>query len=179
MSLAKIEWGALINAALSGQAGRVLARAFPEMVAGVMGGQGVAYVATPYSRVAVDRDGLWSFEGSLRCARLASAELNALRIAGVSAISPIVMAHGMIESAGQFQGVGHSGGVQFVPRIDPLDDAMWMRWCMPLISAATCIVVPDLPGWDRSVGIEAEARAAINLGKPVFLYAGARDGGGV
>lgn len=169
----RMPWGAVLSMANAGQLPGVLVHSTPERVAHVLGGKGVAYVATPYSREAVDGNGLWSFECSGRAAHLAAIELNQLRLAGVSAISPIVQAHAMIGATGFKQAIGESGAVAFVPRIDPLDAALWMRWCRPLIAASSCMVVPELPGWERSSGIRAEFITAINQGKPVFFYAGA------
>lgn len=173
-----MDWGPIVDGAAKGQLQGISVGYFAEKVAWAMGCKGQAYVATPYSRESVDGSGLWSFEASLRCARLAALELDALRVAGMSGVSPIVMAHAMVEFTGQRQSIGHGGSVGFVPRIDPLDDKMWMRWCHPIVAASACVVVPDLPGWDRSAGIKAEVRAAIEAGKPVFLYA-APDRGGV
>lgn len=174
MTLHRMDWGVILDAARAGRLPNVLTRCFPEQVAVMMGGRGMAYVATPYSRESCDGDGLWDFQKSLACARLAALELDALRMAGVSGVSPIVQAHAMVEFTGGYQAVGHGGGVVFVPRIDPLDAAMWQRWCMPILAAASCVVVPDLPGWDRSLGVKFEVMAAIDQGKPVFLYAGAK-----
>lgn len=174
MTLQQMDWGVILDAAQAGRLPNLLTWCFPERVAGVMGGRGMAYVATPYSREACDGDGLWNFQKSRDCARLAALEVDALRVAGVSGVSPIVMAHAMVEFTGAHQAIGHGGAIGFAPRIDPLDAAMWLRWCMPVLSAASCLVVPDLPGWDRSLGIKAEVMAAIDHGKPVFLYAGAK-----
>jgi hypothetical protein len=166
-----MDWQLVLDAAQAGRLANVLVGSNPAAVARVLGGAGFVYVATPYSREAVDDAGLWDYYRSIRLDYVAARAVNDLRVAGVSAISPIVESHMMVAATGRHQALGHTGAVAFVPAINPMDGAAWLRWCLPIVAAASAVVVPDLPGWDKSAGIKAEVRAAIDQRKPVFIYA--------
>ena len=172
----RMDWGPVLAEARVGRLPNVVVGADAAAVARVLGGVGFAYVATPYSREAVNDLGHWDYLLSGRLARKAARVVNDLRVAGVSAISPIVESHMMVAATGSHQALGHTQAVAFVPSVDPMDAGAWLRWCMPIVGAAAAVVVRDLAGWDRSAGIKAEVRAAIELRKPVFIYAkGAGD----
>lgn len=114
----------------------------------------LVYLATPYSKRAVGPDGRYStflagaaaFEAALWSAALARR--------GVTAISPIVLAHEACAACCD---------------LDPLDATMWSRWCAPLLKACDVVVVPDIHGWRDSDGVRAEIRWAAERGVPVFL----------
>lgn len=120
---------------------------------------GLVYLATPYSRE-VRSGGRW--DAGKSCAMSLMAARHVLRLARerVTAISPIVLAAEAIHAQ------PCTGG----RKLDPLDAPFWADWCRPILHAATAIVVPDIPGWDRSEGIWAEVQWAISRNMPVFVY---------
>lgn len=121
---------------------------------------GLVYLATPYSRE-VRSGGKWDLAKS--CAMSVMASRHVLRLARerVTAISPIVLAAEAIHAQ------PCTGGGR---RIDPLDAVFWADWCRPILHAATSIVVPDIPGWDRSEGVWSEVQWALERNTPVFVY---------
>jgi len=127
----------------------------------------LTYLATPYSKIAVDLDGHFCHMNSGDAARAAANWVTHCGISGVTAISPIVQSVVMINSK-----FGHD--------MDPLDDAFWGRWCGPLLKACGAVVIPPIDGWDSSVGVWLEARNALKSNKPVFVIKkGSEYGGGV
>lgn len=114
------------------------------------------YLATPYTRVVQDENGAWCAERSGLAGLEAARWLARLAVLGVSAVSPILQAVEMVGS-----------GVE--PDLDPLDEDFWTRWCAPLLQASGGVIVPPLPGWDRSRGVWHEARAALSANQPVYL----------
>lgn len=151
-------WGPVIAAARAGELPLLGFGATPEAVA--REAAGLVYLATPYSRIAVDAAGAWCPERSARA--MAQATRAAARLAGlgVTAVSPIVLTAGMCHASAA---------------LDPLDDPFWARWCAPLLAAARVVVVPDIAGWDRSRGVWREVRAALASNVPVRIY-GREDG---
>ncbi|MCG7520866.1 DUF1937 family protein [Ruegeria sp. Ofav3-42] len=117
----------------------------------------LCYLATPYTKVAVDADGAWDASASLECAVLAARCARALALEGVTAVSPIIQAAEMINADIISQA------------LDPLDGGFWLRWCWPLLNSADAIIVPDFDGWAESDGIWAEVRAALTTNRRVFL----------
>lgn len=121
----------------------------------------LVYLATPYSREVVTARGEWVMGLSERMQQQAAQEAERLCLRGVTAISPIVLSAAMCHLP--------------IPRLiglDPLDAAFWGAWCQPLLAASGAVVVPDIPGWDRSVGVWREAVWAVEHGVPVYLYGG-------
>jgi hypothetical protein len=131
------------------------------------------YLATPYSKIAVDFLGGWSHDASLWAARLAAIAADQLRARGVSAFSPIAQAVMQVNALGNFVLNGNGSSYRFEPTVDPLDADLWMRWCLPFLHVCGAVVVPDIKGWDGSVGIAAEVRTALDLSLPVYVYGSA------
>lgn len=127
--------------------------ATPERVAREVAG--IAYLATPYSKVVIGSDGLWDYSLSLDASARASRAAARLAALNITALSPIVMAAEMCHNS---------------PALAPLDAIFWMRWCRPMLDAAVAVVVPDIPGWCDSAGIWVEVATALDRNKPVFIY---------
>lgn len=51
----------------------------------------------------------------------------------------------------------------------PTDWSFWQRYDSAMLTKCDELWVLTLPGWDRSVGVQAEVRLANELGKPVWL----------
>jgi hypothetical protein len=117
---------------------------------------GLAYLATPYSREAVDLNGIWSAVRSDDMARQASKWVLHCAVNGVSAISPIAQAVAMMDVDG-----AHTVG--------PLDHSFWMNWCMPILRASSSVIIPPIAGWDRSIGVWQEAVWALRHNVPVHI----------
>jgi len=130
----------------------VLIGATVDDVAARCGGRAV-YLATPYSREVVVADA-WDWGLSMRASVVAAAQIGRLARAGVTAISPIVMA---------------TDACHADRALDPLDQAFWSAWCMPLLSACGLVYVPPLLGWARSRGVGAEIEWAIAHRVPVLI----------
>jgi hypothetical protein len=73
----------------------------------------------------------------------------ALLRAGHLAISPIAHSHVLVEH-----------GL-------PTDWAFWERFDKNLLQRCDDLLVLTLPGWQESVGVQAEIRIAKELGKPI------------
>lgn len=101
-----------------------------------------------------------------RLLREAALDLDALALAGVSAISPAVQALEMIRA----RGLGWERSIRGARGV--LDRDYWMRWCQPLFRACTLVVVSDRPGWQASQGIALEVSHALERNVPVFFMAG-------
>lgn len=159
------DWGTLASAARRGETPLVHWGSGPTSVA--LHGLQPVYLASPYSKEAVDHRGVWKFQQSARLVQDAGLEIGRLKAMGVTAISPIVLS-GTITHAGR-----HSDG--WLRQHDPLDAVTWMQWCQPLLDVCKAIVVPDLAGWSRSTGIKAEVQCFVDWRLPVFLYATGGD----
>ena len=171
-ALAVPDWTDLLSAARAGMLPCLHVGQTPASIAKVFGGKQPVYLASPYSREAVDVLGAWSYELSNLAARRAARACADLLTHGVMAVSPIVQAVWMINASGAFEGQ-RRGGVRFVPSLDPLDAGLWMDWCQPLLNVCGAVVVPDIPGWQESNGIWAEVAQALTRNVPVYLYGGA------
>ena len=123
----------------------------------------MAYLATPYSKVALDDDGEWNATASLECGARAGYWARPLALSGVTAISPISQAVEMIHA--DFR----------CTRLDPMDAEFWENWCRPLLVASRSVIVPPIDGWDESEGIWHEVRAALMARKCVYLLRGFED----
>lgn len=135
--------------------------ASPEVVA--RQNAGLAYLATPYTKEVLVK-GKWSFDRSVMLSTLAARHVLLLMRAGVTAVSPIVLAAEALHAQPSVPG----------RKVSPLDHARWTEWCRPMFVASQLVVVPNIPGWDRSEGIWAEVQAALAHNTPVFVYGGAR-----
>lgn len=124
---------------------------------------GLVYLATPYTREVLS-GGKWSYEKSVTLSTLASRHMVMLMRERVTAISPIVMASEAMHAQCSVGG----------RRLDPLDQEFWSEWCRPLLHAARAVVVPNIPGWERSLGIWSEVAFALEHNMPVFVYAGGK-----
>lgn len=167
---ARMTWGPVLAAARRGDLPLIRIGATPASVAKEFGGRQPVYLATPYSREVIDDMGEWCHLRSQAMGRAAARAAEALRQAGVSAFAPIALSDAMVRAGGEFVATAR-GGVCFAASADPLDDAAWARWCQPFLNVCGALVIPDIAGWDRSDGIAAELRYALQRDLPVFLYA--------
>lgn len=154
LSSSEPAWGFLWLATRHRDVPGVTFAATPDRVAAAE--PGLVYLATPYSRIARDDHGNWSRYGSVEAMERAGRHAARLCKAGVTAISPIVLS----------ADICHTDAT-----LDPLDADFWHRWCAPLLAACHSVVVPDIPGWDASLGIWHEVRRAHAVWKPVHVYA--------
>lgn len=136
-------------------AGSLIFGAMPEWVAEEVAGN-MVYLATPYSKEVVNAFGKWNRWQSLEASDRAAREMARLCAAGVTAVSPIHAAHAICDAA---------------PSIDPLDERFWARWCQPILQASRAVVIPEIAGWDRSVGVWREAVWALRNFRQVYVYA--------
>ncbi|WP_420023847.1 DUF1937 family protein [Cereibacter azotoformans] len=118
------------------------------------------YLATPYSLRAVDPEGRWSADMSVAAMGDAGREIVRLQQVGVTAISPVALS-----------GVAVHATLYPRPMLDPLDAGLWAEWCRPILDSCSAVVVPDIRGWSRSLGIWHEVRAALARQTSVFVYA--------
>ena len=149
-------WGPLLAGEARDGGSLLHVGAGPEEVAARCRGT-LVYLATPYSREALDARGAWCPNRSIEQGMRAALHAARLARAGVTAVSPVVQAAEMVS-------VAHA-------LIDPLDDGFWEAWCRPLLSACGAVAVPDLAGWDRSRGIWREVVWALERNRPVFVEA--------
>ena len=117
---------------------------------------GQVYLATPYSREVVDEHGEWDAFLSGRMDMLAGQWVGNLATAGITSVSPIVLACSAI-------------CMDVKRQIDPLDTAFWTSWCAPLLAASASVVVPPIEGRWRSSGVLHEVEWAIAHNMPVYL----------
>lgn len=126
----------------------------------------LAYLASPYSKIARYDDGEWDPSESLLCADRAALWARQLAMEGVTAVSPIVQAVGMVHADFNDQ------------RLDPLDVLFWEDWCRPLLNASGMVIVPPIAGWDYSDGIWVEVCEALKSQRRVFLIKPGEEFGG-
>jgi len=120
----------------------------------------LVYLATPYSKLAVDASGAFNLARSIHAQTLATSWALRFAAAGVTALAPITLAGDMI-----FRDRATAGA----QALDPLHHAFWEAWCRPMLSNADAVVIPPIPGWDQSRGVWREALAALGAMKPVYL----------
>lgn len=166
----RMTWGPVLAAARRGDLPLIRIGATPASVAKEFGGRQPVYLATPYSREVIDDMGEWCHLRSQAMGRAAAKAAEALRQAGVSAFAPIALSDAMVRASSVFVANAY-GQVRFAASADPLDGAAWARWCQPFLNVCGALVIPDIAGWDRSDGIAAELRYALQRDLPVFLYA--------
>lgn len=146
--------------ALDAYDGLLLYRGVTFDEAAVRAAGGLAYLASPYTRLSVDEHGQWSVPHSMWAQEAATAWAIRFARAGVTAVSPVVMAGAMV-----LQDYVRDEG----PDLDPLDRAFWAHWCLPLLAVSASVVIPPIPGWGHSLGVWREAVAALGGNRPVFL----------
>ena len=115
----------------------------------------LAYLATPYSKIALCGCGAWHQGASLEAAVRAARWAKVLAAEGVTAVSPIVQAVEMVHA-------------DLADMLDPLDEVFWEGWCRPLLAASEVVIVPPIPGWQESEGIWIEVCAALRSNRRVF-----------
>ena len=116
---------------------------------------GQVYLATPYSRH-VTVDGVFCDYKSGFMGGVAADWARRLAVAGVSAVSPVVLAVAMLRE-------------DLECGLRPLDHVFWAHWCQPLLLASRTVAVPMIEGWDSSRGIWAEVIWALVANRPVVL----------
>ena len=126
----------------------------------------LCYLATPYSRVALDEYGAWDPYASVDCAVPAAKWACLLALEGVTAVSPIIQAVEMVSYDYPAQ------------QLDPLDGRFWEGWCRPLLAASDVIIIPPITGWAESEGIWHEACAALRSNRRVYLIRDGEEFGG-
>jgi len=139
-------------------------------VAKTFGGTQPVYLATPYSNEVLI-DGRWQFTLSMRMQRAAAEACADFAERGVTALSPVVLATAMVHATQRFVPGRGRDACPWQHRLDPMDHALWMRWCLPIFNACDAVVVPDIPGWSRSKGVLSEVETALFLNTPVYVYA--------
>lgn len=160
-------WGALAQSAQRGETRKISFGKDPAYVADVIGSGGFVYLASPYSKRVIGRDGVWSLGLSGALASEAAVQVGRLKEAGVAAFSPIVLSAAVVHATLNPYKVRAEPAAQH----DPLDAEAWLEWCMPFLWSARAMVIPDVPGWDQSDGIKAEVLQALEAGLPVICYA--------
>lgn len=98
---------------------------------------GFVYLASPYSK-------LVSTVGLDEAARVVSLAAGAMIEEGIPVFSPIAHGHAVAEAYG----------------LDKLDQDMWMKQCLPVLSSASALVVLTFEGWNESAGVLSEIQAA-------------------
>jgi hypothetical protein len=72
----------------------------------------------------------------------------------------------MREGSIVFSTIAHSHPIACFSAL-PRDWAYWERFCTEFITAAEKVVVVKAPGWETSVGVQAEIKIAEKLGKTI------------
>lgn len=124
----------------------------------------LVYLATPYSRRAVDENGAWHLDLSIAVATEASAWSWRLTRAGLSVVSPIMLSAQMVHDE-------YAAERPAPDAIDPLDHRTWEAWCRPMLAACDVVAIPPIKGWDVSHGVWREAVAALAVNKTVLILA--------
>lgn len=137
---------------------------FDEAVRELTGYRPLVYLASPYTKIAVDAAGRWcagrSADAGVRAAMWAARFAGA----GVTAISPIVQSADMCA----LRVPSLREGEPVPPRLDPLDAGFWTDWCFPLLISCDAVVVPPIEGRDRSAGVWGEVVTALGASKTVY-----------
>lgn len=135
-------------------------------------GAGLGYFASPISkRFSGAGDADWYVLE--RLIREAALDCDSLAQAGVTVISPAVMALEMIRARGV------SARVSVLGARGVLDRDFWLRWCAPLLRASDFVIVSDRAGWSASDGIAAEVDQALRWNRPVFFMAASLGSEGI
>ncbi len=137
---------------------------FDAAVRALVGDRSLVYLASPYTKVAVDGEGRWDMGRSVEALTKAAMWSARFAQASVTAISPIVLSAEMCALR-----VPSLRAEDLPPiRLDPLDAKFWTDWCFPLLVACDAVVVPPIEGRDRSEGIWGEVVTALGSSKPVY-----------
>jgi Domain of unknown function (DUF1937) len=120
----------------------------------------LAYLATPYSKIALSNNAVWDYSASMVAMTRAARWARLLGIEGVTAISPIIQSVEMVNA-----GVSLSS----LTALDPLDARFWENWCRPLLAKADVVIVPPIHGWAESAGIWIEVCTALLSSRRVYL----------
>lgn len=120
------------------------------------------YLATPYSRRAVDENGAWCLYRSMTAAAEASAWAWRFARAGLTAVSPVMLSAQMVQDE-------YAAEHPHADALGPLDHAAWETWCRPMLAAAELVAIPPIDGWDVSRGVWRETVAALAVNKPVIV----------
>lgn len=127
----------------------------------------LSYLATPYSKLAVDLDGQFCHVRSDFAGQEAAKWLAHCGVNGITAVSPIVQSVAML-------------GADPVRALNPLDERFWSAWCAPMLWACSAVIIPQIDGWSQSAGVLFEAHSALKAMKPVFVIKkGSEYGGGL
>lgn len=104
---------------------------------------GVAYLATPYSK----------YPGGIEKAFIdASALASRLLVAGVNVYSPIAHTHPLAVHGG----------------LDPLDHSIWLPFDAAMMAASSVLIVAHMEGWAESKGVAHEIFVFEAAKKPIF-----------
>lgn len=122
----------------------------------------LVYLATPYTRRAVDENGAWCLDLSIAAAAEASAWAWRLTRAGLSVVSPIMLSAQMVHDE-------YAAERASPDAIDPLDHRAWEAWCAPILARCEVVAIPPIAGWDESLGVWREAVGALAVNKTVLL----------
>ncbi len=142
------------------QAALLMRLPFDEAVRQLPAGQ--VYLATPYSKRAIDERGCWSIYHSVGALSEAARWAGRFARAGVSAVSPIMISAQIVHDA--------YAGERCPPGDFPaLDAARWQVWCRPILASSRAVVVPMIDGWNQSDGIWREVLIALHALRPVYL----------
>lgn len=106
-------------------------------------GQGLAYLATPYTKYVSGIDK--AFEDAARLAGV-------LLVAGVRVYSPIVHCHPIAIASG----------------LDPHDHSIWLPFNELMLSLSRVLIVGQLPGWVESDGVTHEIKTFMRTRRPIF-----------
>lgn len=123
---------------------------------------GLFYLATPYTRRAVDENGAWCLDRSIAAAAEATAWAWRLTRAGLSVVSPVMLSAQMLHDE-------YAADRPNADALGPLDHHAWEGWCRPILARSDAVAIPPLDGWDVSLGVWREVVAALGVNKPVFL----------
>lgn len=126
--------------------------------------QPLVYLASPYSKIAVNREGRWDIGRSMTASTRAAMWSARFAERGVSAVSPIVLSAEMCHLRVPSLCLEGHGPL----RLNPMDAAFWTRWCFPLLVACDAVVVPPIEGRDRSAGVWGEVVTALGASKTVY-----------
>lgn len=148
-------WKALHDSVWTDTGMLVFGATLPKIVTRAKGK--LIYLATPYSKLVVDAEGVWSeFKSDLN-GSVAVGWQSELAGHGLTSISPIAASMAICEMASADYD------------LDQLDAEFWERWCFPLLARSEALVIPPIDGWDESVGVWREAVYFLKHCRPVFV----------
>lgn len=143
---------------------------------------GLVYLATPYSKISMNRSGGWSAQDSEYYGQAAADWAAMLAQFEISVFAPIAQislminfsVHGVLAFSNPRSTSPPGRDLEFsgLTSLSPPDDAFWSAWCAPFRDACSCVVVPPVVGWRESRGIWREVRTAISRNKPVYIMRG-------